>query len=217
MFCNKIWRECKFFDYCNWKKIKNNNNYFNYWNKKKNTGYIEELLFELWIKNLYRYEFIQVKDINLFIDKLNIKRNYVIWIHSILEEQSYKNDYLKDWYVYIVVSDEKKSIRDFINFDTSNDYRLRNIWTWKLLWYPDCCIKNAVKQSINLADMKVFEDNEDKIYKDCPMIWNKVRLYVHFPCSSTCLNTINMVEEVLEKLLSLHWEKIIFDFFYKNK
>lgn len=212
MYCSKMSKKCSFVDYC--KPIDKElpkNSFFNTIEKVD----IEEILFEMWLKDVILYQYIKLNDLERFIKSINLRKEHIIWTYSVIELESYSQTRLKDWFLNVPVATNKEKLRSFINYDTSADYRIRNIWTWHLLWYPDCCIKNAVQKSSSIEKLKEFERKKPKINK-CPLIWWKTQLYAHIPCSNSCVKTIDLAEKVLLYLSKLNGENIIGEFFIKN-
>ncbi len=216
MYCDKLNRKCIFFKYCNWvkKDEKIQTQFFTEFKKEKVN--VEKILFEMWLKDVILYQYIDINKIPLFIKNIKFLKEHIIGIYSVIEIESYSETRLKNWFVNIPVAIDKKTLKSFINYDTSSDYKIRNIWTWKLLGYPDCCIKNAVKNSVTLENLKNYERNKIKSW-NCPLIWWNIKLYTHIPCSNNCEKTIDAAEKLLLYLAQKNGKEIIKDFFIINK
>lgn len=221
MYCLKIWRDCKFFDYCQWKKTilyRNRNNFFYYKDRVSRLSLEEENLFNLWLKSIFKYEWVLLKDLSYFLSNLKFNRNFHVGVYSILEEKTYYKNYLtSESYVSVFISENKSIINKYIYYDTNPNYKIRILWTWKILWYPDCCVKNALIQCKNIKTMNSFENNNWINRFECPLVFWPIRLYAHFACSDKCISTIELSEKVLFKLWEKHWESVIKDFFFINK
>lgn len=217
MFCKKLNRECWYYDICDWRKSYKIN-----WLYKEHfsSQNIHKILFWLKLKPIIKRERIAIENVHKSVSNIWIDIPHEYWLCSILEWESFDEAYLKSWYVDLLIWHNKKDIKMFINYDTSDNFVKRVSWTWFLLWYPKCCIGCAVKMSLNIESLKKYENWEDDIFQNggqCPLLWRAHKLYVHYPCSDKCIETINNSEKVLRYLEKKYWNAIVKYYFALDK
>ena len=209
MYCQKIWRNCKYFDLCN-SNVDNNFISNDEYDRNLDWWKIHNSLFELWIKSIIKLE-------NYTKDNISSQYNHIDLIIP-HEKQVYVLDwYEKEWkkFYAILIWKNKVDINKYILMDSFRDSDLSKwiILTWKMLWYPECCIKWAIKyyKFWNMRD-RVFSE-----WEVCPLLSDKISLFVHNPCSNKCIQTIENSEKVLEYIWKKYWNNIVKYYFDKVK
>lgn len=220
-YCDKIKRECTFSDICNM-----DNNSIHVEKKYDKVFYrrnIANILFELWIKKVWKLELIKFHALWKMINKY--KDKYHIWVYS------FNDTYNQDEFWRIIDSKEirftliltkiRKYIKSYTVIDNSDKREDNVLWTWLLLWYPKCCIKSEFKKTdveyfknINVVrDLPIFNDGIV-----CKLLNPFIRLYSHRWCSNSCIKTIEDSEKVLKYLQLEYWNDIVkYYFSYINK
>ncbi len=221
-YCKKINRECLYYEKCN-----NNSNSKNIKKsyldvfKRKN---LEKIIFELWIKKIWKLEKTRPEDLDDLIHYYKDKyfywvytfndKEYVMWEKDIEERKSeYK------LYTLILAKDNEDYIKLFTSLDNSLNLENRLISTWILLWYPKCCVLEESKRNKDRNYVKNINFVRDNFIFDegiiCKLLNPTIRLYCYRGCSNNCMNTIYICEKVLSYLEWKYWENIV-DYFFNE-
>lgn len=112
---------------------------------------------------------------------ISIKKEYVEWLY-------------KFWWYPIVVWNRViyKNFHDLSEF-------------WNYLWYPDCCIKFFFEKNdwrFYNFPYEIFNNSSVFDYR-CNSFWKDyfwISYIYHMPCNFWCLNTINYVQKIIDKL-----------------
>jgi len=158
-----------------------------------------------WFKKIAKLEpftISNLKKIEKILQKLDIK--YISF---------QKNEYFSEekmlflkWnktnvYIDIYISKSNKilnKLKEIILYE--NDYK-KNFLIWKLLWYPDCCIKSFLSQEYTWdynMNLKIKERTIWKFDWRLNNLINPYSLIPFFPCSYNCKNAIKYAENNLK-------------------
>jgi len=132
-----------------------------------------------------------------------------------LHERLYDKKY-DDTHTFIMLIYKKREDLDhFMLNEFDNKNRCGN-----LLGYPNCCIEKYEKSETNrIKERRPHLDFiwRDKLFKGmsytCPLINKDFQLFIHIPCSKTCLESIKMSQSILryiEKNLGSEYVKAYF-------
>lgn len=210
-YCEKLNRNCKYLDICNSNNFNSNKNYSTIFNPQN----IENILLDIWIRKVRKIEWLKLNDLSNLISKY--KDQYAYWIYTFNDSNNIIWQNINNKFFIFLISKNNKFINKFIYFDHSNKSIDRVIATWLLLWYPKCCTTTHFNNISSTEDAIEVDKNFDKnIYKDwikCKLLNPYVKLYVHIPCSNSCLDTIYFSEKILMDLESKYWYDIVNYFF----
>lgn len=111
----------------------------------------------------------------------------------------------------LYVSKTKKCLDIWFYYDSKDN---NDIYFWKLLWFPDCCIKKFTSiWWIDKDNMFSFlKDNvENKLESSNYLNFFENKLIYHIPCSMTCKKSVSIWEKAMKLFLLLNNDKRIED------
>lgn len=148
-----------------------------------------------------------------------------LWlVYSYFEKEEYfddekmlfiKWDNWKDKYIDIYVSNNQKVINllDKILKEKDNNYK-KNYLIWRLLGYPDCCIKSFLEIDYN-SDLgfnaRVKNNTKWKFDWRLNNLINPYSLLPFFPCTYNCKEAIKYAENNLDIIWNREEIKSIFN------
>jgi len=171
-----------------------------------------------WFKKIAKLEPFTINDLYKVKDLLNnfwLKYKYFIKNEYFDEkEMLFKKWYIK-WkqYIDLYISLDNKY---FKIFEKDINIKEKNFIIWKLLWYPECCIKFFLKKNYTSDfDFNIMIKNITVWNLDWRLnnLINPYSLIPFFPCSYNCKNAI----EYAEKNLKILWNREKIEKIFKNK
>jgi len=158
-----------------------------------------------WFKKIAKLEpftISNLKKIEKILQKLDIKYIYFQKNEYFSEEKMLFLKWNKtNVYIDIYISKSNKilnKLKEIILYE--NDYK-KNLLIWKLLWYPDCCIKSFLSQEYTWdynMNLKIKERTIWKFDWRLNNLINPYSLIPFFPCSYNCKNAIKYAENNLK-------------------
>lgn len=109
----------------------------------------------------------------------------------------------KKWYKYIdlYISKSKKLLGILSDINNDKNQKNKNYLIWKMLWYPDCCIKFFLEYNYKSdVDFNVLVKNATIWNFDWRLnnLINPYSLIPFFPCSYNCKEAIKYAENNLD-------------------
>lgn len=212
--CDYMKRDCTFSGVCKkdwYTDLSHQNDII----EKYNEDEITIIQYMLGIREIMKFEWSQ-KEIQ-YADRNKIQS----LLDTYLEEYSfgYSSIALQDnGYGFFLAGRDELSLRNFLHSNYSSDIQHKIIKVGLMMGYPKCCIKNYIKfinehWYTSALDDKMCEaviDNDST----CPLVGSRQKLFVHFPCSKKCEDTMKKSEKVLRWVIAS--QKINEDEFFQS-
>lgn len=175
----------------------------------------------LWFKKMAKLEPYTLKDLE------NSKHVFTdLWLSYIFfeKEEHFDNDkmlFLKwkndgNLYIDLYVSKSAKTLWILENLHKINkNTKSENYIIWKLLWYPECCIKSFLELDYNWdleLNLKIKEKTIWKLDWRLNNLINPYSLIPFFPCNYNCKNAIKYAENNLKII----WKRKKIQDIFKN-
>jgi hypothetical protein len=204
----------------------NLNNIFNLnildlWNKYNHIFSLEILWLLKGFKKITKLEPFTLEDLNNVKDILNKK--WIKYIYFEKDEYFDEQDMLfKKWnikwkqYIDIYLSKSNQLLEILKNkILIEENIKKKNYLIWKLLWYPDCCIKKFLENNYSSDkdfNIQIKENTNWKLDWRLNNLINPYSLIPFFPCSYNCEEAIKYAENNLEII----WNKKEIENNFKN-
>jgi hypothetical protein len=174
-----------------------------------------------WFKKITKLEPFTLNQLELIKDKLNFLNLEYIYF----EKDEYFDDekmlFLKwkngeEKYIDIYISRSKKTLNILENIlNTEKNIIKKNFLIWKLLWYPDCCIKSFLESNYTWDisfNLKVKENTTWKFDWRLNNLINPYSLIPFFPCTYNCKEAVKYAENNLDII----WNREEIEEIFKN-
>ena len=197
------------------------NNLINIWTKFDYIYSLEIKWVLKWFKKIAKFEPFRLVDLELIkdiLESLNLK-----YVYFEKDEYFDKEKMLflkwkskKEQYVDIYISRSSKTL-DVLKkiIETEKWNYKKNYLIWKLLWYPDCCIKSFLESNYTWDldfNLKIKSKTIWKFDWRLNNLINPYSLIPFFPCSYNCGKAIDYAE----KNLSIIWKRDLIEEKFKN-
>lgn len=188
-------------------------------NTKFDYIYSLEIMWVLkWFKKIAKLEPFTLENLDKIreiLEKLGLKYIYLEKDEYFDEKEMLFKKWKNFWNIYIDLYISKSE--KFLEIITNNDFNIKekNFLIWKMLWYPECCIKSFLDFEYK------WDINFNYIVKN-KTIWkfdwrlnnliNPYSLIPFFPCSYNCEKAINYALNNLEII----WNNTEIENLFKN-
>lgn len=171
------------------------------------------------IKSLEKYIYFDwvLNILSLLFDIKKVSRienlNSIDTVIEVLSKFWFSCHNKKDKTLYVAKNKENLDLWVYNDIEKNNAYNL-----WKLLWFPDCCIKKFI-DIWWVSEKKLFNFLKEINNKDISsnyLNFFENKLIYHLPCSMTCKKSINIWKKVYKIFTLLTTKNDTLDFFRKK-